>query len=67
MFDRLTELICEELDIEKEIGKETVIGELVDDEIEMQELFEAVENEFGIQLDCNPDITIGELSDLLEV
>ena len=67
MFDRLSDLICEELDIEAEIGKETVIGELVDDEIEMQELFEAVENEFGIQLDCNPDITIGELSDLLEV
>lgn len=67
ILERLIALICEELGLEKEIGEETVIGDLIDDEIEVQELIIAIENEFGAELDCGAGITVGELADLLEV
>ncbi len=66
ILERLIALICEELGLEKEIGRETVIGDLIDDEIEVQELIIAIENEFGAELDCGCDVTVGELADLLE-
>lgn len=66
ILERLIAFICEELGLEKEIGRETVIGDLIDDEIEVQELIIAIESEFGAELDCGCDVTVGELADLLE-
>lgn len=66
ILERLIDIICEELGLEEEIGEETVIGDLIDDDIEVQELIIAIENEFGAELGCGSDVTVGELADLLE-
>ncbi len=65
MLDRLITFICEEIGTE-DVSEETVIGEIIDDEIEAQELISAIENEFGSELDCGSDITVGKLAELLE-
>ena len=68
IIERLIALICEELGIDEDkINRGTVIGEIIDDEIEVQELMLAIENEFEAELSCGTDITVGELADLLEV
>lgn len=65
MLDRLITFICEEIGTE-DVSEGTVIGELIDDEIEAQELISAVENEFSAELDCGSDITVGKLAEMLE-
>lgn len=69
MLERLIAFICEELGCdESQINGETVLNELVSDDIEIQELASELENEFGIEFseEIGNDITVSELAERVE-
>ncbi len=69
MLERLISLICEELGCdEANVGGETLLGELVGDEIEIQELVEALENEFDTEFgeEISGDISVAYLAEMIE-
>ena len=69
MLERLISLICEELGCdESNVSGDTLLGELVGDEIELQELVEALENEFETEFGdgINGDSTVGSIAGMIE-
>ncbi len=69
MLERLIALICDELDCdEASVDGETLLGELVGDEIEIRELIQVVENEFGTELgeEINGDFSVAALAGMIE-
>ncbi len=69
MLERLISLICEELGCdETNVDGETLLGELVGDEIEIRELVQAVENEFDTELgeEINGDFSVAALAGMIE-
>lgn len=69
MLERLISLICEELGCdESNVSSETLLSELVGDEIELQELVEALENEFDTEfgVEISGDISVNQLAGMIE-
>ncbi len=69
MLENLISLICEELGCdEANVSGETLLGELVSDDIEIAELVQALENEFDTELseEISGDISVSELADMIE-
>jgi acyl carrier protein len=66
ILEKLISLICDELDCDG-IGEDAALGELVGDDIELQELISAVESEFDVELgDADGETTVGELAVIIE-
>lgn len=69
MLENLISFICEELGCdESAVSGETLLGELVGDEIELHELVEALENEFDSRFgeEISGEISLTSLADLIE-
>lgn len=69
MLENLISFICEELGCdEAAVGGETLLGELVGDELEISELVEALENEFDTQFgeEINGDFSVASIADMIE-
>lgn len=69
MLERLISLICEELGCdESNVSGDTLLGELVGDEIELQELVEALENEFETEFggEINGETTVASIAEMIE-
>ena len=69
MLENLISFICEELGYdEANVGGETLLGELVGDELEIRELVEALENEFDTQFgeDIDGDFSVAALAGMIE-
>lgn len=69
MLENLISFICEELGCdESNVSGDTLLGELVGDEIELQELVEALENEFDMVFGggVNGDSTVGSIAGMIE-
>ena len=69
MLERLISLICEELGCdESSVSGETLLGELVSDDIETEELIQALENEFDVEFgeEISGDISVSELAEMIE-
>lgn len=69
MLERLIAIICEELGCdETNVDGETLLGELVGDEIEIRELIQAVENEFDTEFgeEINGDFSVAALAGMIE-
>ncbi len=69
MLEKVISLICEELGCdENEVTESTLVSDLVGDELETQELVQALENEFDIELsaEIGADTTVAELADAIE-
>ena len=69
MLERLISLICEELGCdETNVDGETLLGELVGDEIEIRELVQAIENEFDTEFgeEINGDFSVAALAGMIE-
>lgn len=69
MLENLISFICEELGCdESAVSGETLLGELVGDEIELHELVEALENEFDSRFgeEISGEISLSSLADLIE-
>ncbi len=66
ILEKLISLICDELGCD-EISEDAALGELVGDELELQELISAVEGEFDVELgDADGETTVGELAGIIE-
>lgn len=69
MLEKLISTICEELGCdETTVDGETLLGELVSDEIELQELVFALENEFDSEFgdEIGVDASISQLAEMIE-
>ena len=68
ILEKLISLICEELGYDEDkINEETLIGELVGDELEIEELAQTLEGVFEIELDViDGDMTVGELAEEID-
>lgn len=69
ILEKLISLICEELGFdEDEIDENTTVGDLVSDDLEIEELALALESEFEIELgsELSGDISVSELADMIE-
>ena len=68
ILERLIALICDEFGLsESDINEDTIIESIVNDEFEMQELMNAVNDEFEIEADFLPaeDWLISDLADAI--
>lgn len=66
ILEKLISLICYELGCD-EISEDAALGELVGDELELQELISAVEGEFDVELgDADGETTVSELAGIIE-
>ena len=69
ILEKLISLICEELGFdEDEVDENTAVGDLVSDDLEIEELALALESEFEIELgsELSGDISVSELADIIE-
>lgn len=69
MLENLISFICEELGCdESNVSGETLLNELVSDEIELQELIQALENEFDTEFgtETDGDISVASLAGMIE-
>ena len=69
MLENLILLICEELGCdEANVSGKTLLGELVSDDIEIEELVLALENKFDVELgdEIYGDISVSELAEMIE-
>ena len=69
MLENLISFICEELGCdEAAVDGETLLCELVGDEIELQELVQTLENEFETEFgnEIGGEISISSLADMIE-
>ncbi len=69
MLENLISLICEELGCdETNVSGETLLGELVSDDIEIEELVLALENKFDVELgdEICGDISVADLAEMIE-
>ena len=67
--EKLISLLCEELGFdEDEVNENTAVGDLVSDDLEIEELALALESEFEIELgsELSGDISVSELADIIE-
>lgn len=66
ILEKLISLICDELGCDG-IDEDTAIGELVGDDIELQELISAAESGFDAELpDADGETTVSELAEMIE-
>lgn len=68
-LEKLLSVICTELGIgEDEIDENTLIEEIVGDELETEDLVYTLEREFGIEFggELSEDLSLAELADLIE-
>lgn len=68
ILEKLISLICDELGCDEDnFDEDTAIGELVGDDLELQELISAAENEFDVEIgEADGEMTVGELADMIE-
>ncbi len=69
MLEKVISLICEELGYDTdEINGDTVLGEIVSDETEMEELSQLLEGELDVEFseELSPDMTVSELAEMVE-
>ena len=69
MLEKLIELICDELGYaENEVDENTLISDLVDDELDIDELVQTLEGEFDVELagEISGDISVAELAAMME-
>lgn len=69
MLDKVISLICEELGCaDSEVDENTLIGDLVSDELEIEELVQVLENEFEFEFgeELSGDISVAELAEMIE-
>lgn len=69
MLEKVISLICEELGYaDNEVNEDTLIGDIVSDELEIEELAQALENEFEVELseELGAEITVAELAEMIE-
>ena len=69
MLEKLISLICEELGYdESKVNGETLLNELVSDDIEIRELVQALESEFDTEFgeEISGDISVYELAEMIE-
>ena len=69
VLEILISLNCEELGCdESNVSGETLLGELVGDEIEIKELCQALENEFDTEFgeEISGDFSVSRLAELIE-
>lgn len=69
MLEKVISLICEELGYDtEEINGDTVLGELVSDETEMEELSQLLEGELDVEFseELSFDMTVSELAEMAE-
>lgn len=69
MLEKVISLICEELGCtDNEVGEDTLLGDLVSDELEIEELVQALENEFEIEFseELGAEISVAELAEIIE-
>ena len=69
MLEKLISLICEEIGCdESTVSGETLLGELVSDDIETEELIQALENEFDVEFgeEISGDISVSQLAEMIE-
>lgn len=69
MLEKVILLICEELGCaDNEVEESAMLCDLVGDELEIQELVQALEEEFEIELggEVNGDMTVAELAEMIE-
>ncbi len=64
ILEKLIELICDELGIDG-VDETTALSSLVEDEFELNELIQAVESGFEVEIGDTDDITVGELADMI--
>ena len=65
ILEKLIELICDEIGIDG-IDETTALSSLVEDEFELNELIQAVESGFEVELgDEAQDATVGELAEMI--
>lgn len=68
ILEKLIELICDELGYaENEVDENTLISDLVDDELDIDELVQALESEFDVELagEISGDISVSELAEMI--
>ena len=69
MLEKLISLICEEIGCdESTVSGETLLGELVSDDIETEELIQALENEFDVEFgeEISGDISVSQPAEMIE-
>ncbi len=69
MLEKVISLICEELGCaDNEVDGDTLIGDIVSDELEIEELAQALESEFEVELseELGAEITVAELAEMIE-
>lgn len=69
ILEKLIELICDELGYDgSEVDENTVLSDLVSDELEKDELIQALENEFEIEFagGISGDVSVAELAEMIE-
>ena len=68
VLEKLISLICDELGCDEDnFDENTALGELVGDDLELQELISAAESEFDVELgDADGETTVGELAEVIE-
>ncbi len=69
MVERIISLICEEFGYdESAVSDETVISEITDDGVSLEELINAIEGEFYVDLsdEISGDMTVAQVAEMLE-
>ncbi len=69
ILEKLIELICDELGCDgSEVDENMVLSDLVGDELEIEELIQALENEFEIEFagEIGGDVSVAELAEMIE-
>ncbi len=69
LLEKLISVICDELGVdENDINEDTLLEELVGDELETEDLVITLEREFGVEFgsELSGDISIAELAEMIE-
>lgn len=69
MLEKVITLICEELGYDEDtIHEDTVLGELVSDDAEIEELAQLLEGEFDVEFsgELSLDMTVSDVAEMLE-
>lgn len=69
LLEKLISMICEELGCdESSVSGETLLGELVSDDIEIDELVQALENEFDVEFseEISGEVSVSQLAEMIE-
>ena len=69
MLEKVISLICEELGYDEDaINEDTVLGELVGDETEIEELAQFLEGEFDVEFggELSLDMTVSDVAEMIE-